>query len=295
LHSGQRDQAEGLRRLLDRQGLRVATISCGTPGSGAVAAAINIGASLGELGRDVLILDENAGERGVSAALGLPVRYGIDDVIRRRCDLDEVIVRGPGNVAILPLARGAGSLAQLPAHEQRWLVERCGRLSFPLDTLLVASACADRRPWTARASFELVVVPGTGAEAITAAYALVKRTAVEGARREFQLLVTGVANESEARAACANLARVARRYLRVSLEFAGNVPADELLERAARLQLPVVTAFPSSASARGFRALARSLAARPRAEDCTGGFEDFMRRLINAGRVLSAPAAAAIG
>jgi len=274
------DQAEGLRRLLDRSALRVVSISAG---SGTATATINLAGALAELGSDVLILDAHPATQGVTAALGLQPRFDLEDVIRRSCNLDEVIVRGPAGIRILPLARGASSLAQLPASEQQRLVDRCGRLGFPVDTLLVDAAPrgAGALAWRGSAAQEVIVIAGCGAAAITAAYASIKRLSNEPMRRDFRVLISDVASESEARTIFENVCAVARRYLRVTLHFMGHVPPDEKLRRAAQLRLPVVAAFPGAAAAGSFRHLAQAVSGWPRAEEEDSGFDDFMRRLID--------------
>lgn len=275
------DQAEGLRRLLDPSGLRVVSISAGAGGT--TAAVVNLAGALAELGSDVLILDAHPAAHGVIAALGLKARFDLEDVIRRERDFDEVIVRGPAGILILPLARGARSLAQLPAPEQQRLVERCGRLGFPVDTLLVDAAPGSPSSllWQGTAAQEVIVLAGGSAAAITAAYASIKRLSNEFARREFHVLVGNVASESEARTIFGNMAGVARRYLQVALYFMGHVPPDDKLQHAARLRLPVVAAFPGAAAAGSYRHLAQAIAGWPRAEEDGSGFDDFMRRLIH--------------
>lgn len=275
------DQAEGLRRLLDRSGLRVVSISAG--GSGTSAAIINLAGALAEGGNDVLILDAHPATQGVTAALGLQARFDFEDVIRRSRNLEEVILRGPAGIRILPLVRGGRSLAQLPVPEQQRLVDRCGRLGFPVDTLLVdapprgASALA----WPSTATQEVIVIAGCSAAAITAAYASIKRLNNELARREFHVLVSDVASEIEARTIFDNVSAVARRYLRTPLHFMGHVPSDEKLRHATQLRLPVVAAFPGAEAAGSFRRLAQAISGWPRAEEEDAGFDDFMRRLIH--------------
>lgn len=286
-----RDQADGLRRLLDRSSLRVISVSSGSGGNGKAGAVINLAGALAEMGRDVLILDENTGASGATAALGLKPRFDLEDVIRRERDLDDVIVRGPAGIMVLPLARGARSLAQLSARDQQCLVERCGRLGFPLDTLLVDAAPggASARLWPGSAAAEVIVLAGGSAAAITEAYSLIKRSSSEFARHEFHILVSNVANEGEAQAIFGNMARVARRYLQVTLDYMGHVPPDDKLRQAARLRLPVVAAFPGAVAAGSFRRIARAIAGWPRAEDDGCGFDDFMRQLIRSNRQPAAP------
>ena len=284
------DQAEGLRRLLARSGLRVVSISAGTGGGGRIGAIVNLAGALAELGSDVLILDEYPPAQGVAAALGLKARCDLQDVISGKRDIDDMIVRGPGGILVLPLARGADSLSRLPASVQERLMERCGRLGLPVDTLLMNAAPGGGSTpiWPLTGARDVVVLAGSGSAAITTAYASIKRLCTEFERREFLVLVSNVAIEGEAREIFGNMAGVARRYLQVSLEFMGHIPPDDKLRHAARLRLPVVAAFPAAAAAGNFRRLARAIAGWPLAEECDGGFDDFMRRLINSSRLRTA-------
>lgn len=274
------DQAEGLRRLIDRSALQIVSVS--TQGSAQGGAIVNLAGALAELGRDVLILDEQPGGRGIAGALGLKPRFDLDEVIDGRRELDDMIVSGPSGIRVLCLARGKGLVSELPERAQRRLMERFGRLNLPVDTLLVQSA-------SGHASYllscgtgvrELVVLAGGGAKEITAGYALIKRLNNEFARHEFHVLVSNVASEDMARSIVSNMAAVARRYLRVSLDFIGHVPPDEKLQHAARLGMPVVTAFPAAASAGSFRGLAQAVAAWPRSEDGIGGLGAIMGRVM---------------
>ena len=103
-------------------------------------------------------------------------------------------------------------------------------------------------------------------------------------------MVNNVASEDLARTIVSNMATVARRYLRVSLDFIGHVPPDEKLQHAARLGLPVVTAFPATAAAASFRGLAQAIAAWPRGEDGIGGLGDIMSRVISSNNQRAAAA-----
>jgi flagellar biosynthesis protein FlhG len=258
--------------------MRVVSVSSG--GSGDTGAIINLAGALAELGSDVLILDERPGVHGVAGVLGLNARF----------DLDEMIVRGPAGIHVLPMARCASSLSQLSERELQRLLQRFGRLGIAVDTLLV-----DAPPGRASSLLapgagaqEVIVIAGGSAEAITSSYALIKRLSMEFACREFHVLVSNVASESRARAIVANLAGVAQRYLRVSLEFMGHVPPDEKLQYAARLRLPVVTAFPEAAAAGSFRGLAQVIFGWPCGDDEGCGLSDVIGRLVQPCSLLTA-------
>lgn len=103
-----------------------------------------------------------------------------------------------------------------------------------------------------------------------------------------------VASEAEARTIFRNMAHAARRYLQVSLYFLGHIARDDKLQRATRLRLPVVTAFPRTQAATDFRRLAQAIAGWPRAGADGGGFDDFMRCLIHSSGLHACAAATSI-
>ena len=285
-HMGRGDQASGLRRLLDRGGLRVVSVSAGEGASQRNWAMINLAGALAQGGSEVLILDAGPAAQGVAAALGLHVRFDLEDVIGHRRELHEVILRGPAGINVLPFSGGARSLARWPAPDRQWLVQRCAGAGLSFDTLLADAEHAG----VAAPAAELIVLAGSGASAVTQAYANVKRLCLGSARRDFQVLVSNVQGEGEARAAFGNIARVARRHLCVSLDFLGHVPNDDRLRQAARLRIPVVTAFPDAASAVSLRKLAHSITGWPRTPQDNEGLGGFMRGLIDSGRPLASAA-----
>ncbi len=266
--------------MLDREGLRILSVSAAGRGGSDIGATINLAAALAEIGSDVLILDEWSGLLSGAGALGLTVRFTMEDLLGGSRQLDDMIVHGPGGIRVLPLARCDRSLSQLPESERHRLALRLKRLGNPVDTLLVDAApgrASALLPVTAPAR-EVIVLAGGGASEITAAYALIKRLSNEFARREFHILVGNVASEQRARSIVDHMAGVARHYLRVSLEFIGHVPPDEKLLHAARLRLPVVAAFPGTAAAGSFRSLAQTVTGWPRDADDAAALDEVTNR-----------------
>jgi flagellar biosynthesis protein FlhG len=113
----------------------------------------------------------------------------------------------------------------------------------------------DAFPVPLMASSEIVVQVSNSATSIKNAYMMIKRLNHELGRRPFGILVTG-ASEAEARVVYDNMAHAASRYLAVNLVSMGSVPADEYLQRAARLGRAVVDAFPLAGASVAFRQLA---------------------------------------
>jgi flagellar biosynthesis protein FlhG len=96
---------------------------------------------------------------------------------------------------------------------------------------------------------ELVVVLRPQVEAITAAYACIKRLQQAHSLRRMRVLVNHAAGEGDAKRILANLASVAKSYLALVLEPAGCIREDLQLAQARWLNMSVVEAFPGSPAA----------------------------------------------
>jgi flagellar biosynthesis protein FlhG len=96
---------------------------------------------------------------------------------------------------------------------------------------------------------EIVVVLRPQVEAITAAYACIKRLQQAHSLQRMRVLVNHAANAGDAGRILANLASVAKSYLALALEPAGAIREDEQLAQARWLNMSVVEAFPGSPAA----------------------------------------------
>ncbi len=248
------DQAEGLRRLLAKSGSRVVAVTGGPVGVGCTSTIVNLAAALAALGKDVLVIDERLGANCVSAMVGgLPGARSLRAVLDGELELERACARHELGFSVLAASRQncAGySAAQLGLL-----------LAGPADVVLV-DARLDRQgaltPLAAQAH-DVLIVTRVAAAAITEAYACMKRLHFEHAIAQFRVLVNHVSSVADAQTTFDNLAEVGARYLSVSIEDAGCVAADPLMERSLELKRCVVDAFPSAQSARDYRHVASEM------------------------------------
>lgn len=249
------DQAEGLRRMLAGPKPRIVTFLCATPEDDKGAMLVNLGASLARAGNDVLIVDACEHDYGVAQRLGVDHGASLLQVARQECGLNQVIHQVPQGFGVASMARGKS--ARTGPDEVRRLAKTFDVLVRQTGIVIVDAEFGsdDSFPVPVMASAEIVVQVSTSAASIKAAYSLIKRLSQQLGRRPFGILVTG-ASESEAKVVYDNMSSAASRYLAVQLVSMGSVPADEYLQRAARLGRAVVDAFPLAGASVAFRRLA---------------------------------------
>lgn len=263
------DQAEGLRRLLAQDSPHIITVASGSMGAGKTSAVINLAIALARRGKDVLVIDENAGANNLAGTLGLSAHRDLLDVIRRDKALDEVIISGPDGIRLLPAGRGMPVLGKLGSHDQTHLIDCFGDFDQPTEVVLIDAAPgrASRMLSLNFSDHEIVVVVSPEPASITAAYALIKHISGDCGVRRFRVLVNRVGIEAEAQLIFDNMAGVALRYLAVSLDFMGFIPPDDKLRQSNRRGRSVIEVFPDAISAAAFRHAAESLNHWSRSED----------------------------
>jgi flagellar biosynthesis protein FlhG len=248
------DQAEGLRRLLARSGSRVISVAGGSAGVGSTTIVVNLAAALAQQGKDVLVIDECLGGKSVSAMLGGVRGAGnFAAVMRGEMALDEATARHALGFSVLTASRHnreGHTAAQLSAV-----------LRGSADIVLIDAELDEHGHLSplAMQAHDLMIVTRVAAQAITDAYACMKRLHYAHATAQFRVLVNHVQSVDDAHTAFVNLAGVAGRYLTVALEDAGCIAADARMARALELSRCVVDAFPSTPAARDFRHLAAEL------------------------------------
>lgn len=290
-----RDQAERLRELAARArpGVpppageeaagrgRVLAVTSGKGGVGKTNLVANLGTALARRGRATTVLDADFGLANLDILLNLNPHRNLGHVLRGEAMPAEVVVAA-GDLRVIPGASGIESMAEMADEERRGLLDSLLPLTAGQDFLLIDTAAGIGRNVVdlCRAAGEILLVTNPEPTSLTDAYGLAKVLWSRDPELPVQLVVNSVASEAEGRAVHAKLQEVSRRFLGARLLFLGHIVRDECVPRAARRQLPFVTAYPRSPASRCVEALAeRLLDDPPRA-----GAATFWHRLLAGAR-----------
>lgn len=262
--------------------VRVIAVSGGKGGVGKTTVAVNLATALAHAGRKVMLLDGDLGLANVDVMLGLAPRYTLAHVLSGERTLDEVIVEGPSGVRIAPASSGVARMANLSTAEHCGLVQAFSSLGHRLDTLVVdtSAGISDGVLRFNQAAQHVLVVIRDEPASITDAYALMKVLSRDHGVQRFRVLVNMAREAGQGHAAFGRLDRVARRYLDVVLEYAGEIPDDPWLGRAIREQRTVMDAYPASQACRAFKKLAQLTDTWPVPVGPRGNLEFFVERLV---------------
>jgi len=276
------DQAAGIRRMASRQPVQVIAVSSGKGGVGKTNVSVNLSLGLVAAGKDVLLLDADLGLANVDLLLGLRAEYNLSHVVSGERTLEEVIVKGPEGLNIIPAASGMQMMSELSPAQHAGVISSFSDLSVPVDVLVIdtAAGISDGVVSFVKAANEVIVVVCNEPTSLTDAYALIKVMSEDHGVHKFNILANSARDPMEGAKLFKKLSRVTDYYLDVTLSFMGAVPYDEYLVKAVKKQQAVMQSYPQSPSAMAFRKLAKTALSWPLPKSASGHLEFFVERLI---------------
>lgn len=278
------DQASGLRMMNQQtsEKVKVIAVSGGKGGVGKTSVSINTAVALAEKGKRVLVLDADLGLANVDVMLGLRSDLNLSHVLSGEAELDDIILRGPKGVGIIPATSGTQSMVELSPAQHAGLIRAFSEMRTQFDILIVdtAAGISDMVLSFSRASQDVVIVVCDEPTSITDAYALIKILSREHGVFRFKIVANMVRSLREGMELFAKLSKVTDRFLDVALELVATVPFDENLRKSVRKQKLIVEAFPKSPASIAYHGLANKMINWPIPQQPGGHLEFFVERLV---------------
>jgi flagellar biosynthesis protein FlhG len=240
---------------------RVIAITSGKGGVGKTNIVGNLGFALSQLGKKVLILDADLGLGNIDVLLGLAPKYNLSHVIAEEKSISEIIIKGPGNMNILPTSSGIQELTKLTKEQKIQILTELDSLIDSIDILLIdtAAGISSNVMYFNVSAQEIMVVVTPEPTSITDAYALMKVLSLKYSERHFNLLVNSASSKQDAHEVFRQLNLVADRFLDISIEYSGCVLFDENVTKGVRRQKIVSELYPDTRASRCYASLAKKI------------------------------------
>ncbi len=264
---------------------RVISFTSGKGGVGKTNVVANLALAFSRCGKRVLLLDADLGLANIDVLLGLCPKYNIKHVFSGERRLDEILIRGPGGILILPAGSGVPDLVTLSDADKLFLLTEMEDLGDDIDLLLIdtPAGISDNVVYFNLAAQARVVILTPEPTSITDAYALIKVLFSRHQVKSFYVLINWVKDDQEAQKVFKQLAAVVDRFLgTLSLNFLGFIPQDEAIPRAVRRQRAVLDLYPHAKSSRVFMGLAQSLLKEGYDDYVDGNIKFFWKHLFRA-------------
>lgn len=270
------------KNATDSTPVRVVAICGGKGGVGKTNVAINLSLALSSLGQKSLLLDGDLGLANIDTLLGIQPKFNLSHLLDGICSINQLLTPIARNVDLVPAASGVCRMSDLSSAEQMGLISSFSGLKQPYDNLIIDCA-PGIDPTTLQlmsTAQEVLLVVVDEPASMTDAYATIKVLRNTHGISRFRVLVNMTRRPDQAAEVFQKIARVADRFLDVSLHFEGGIPFDKRLGQAIQSQEAVIHRFPSTPASMAFIRLARSALGWPQPARPSGKTEFFVERLL---------------
>ncbi len=239
---------------------RTITITGGKGGVGKTSISLNLALCLSKLKSKVCLFDADLGLANINILLGLYPEYDLEDVILDKKSIQDILIKTPQGIDIIPGSSGVEKLANLGSEEIDHIVKSFSELEeydyFLFDTSAgitknVISFCL--------ASSEVLIVITPEPTSLTDAYALLKVLCLNNFKGQVKIIVNQCKNTRVASQTYGKFKEVVQKYLTVDLLPLGVIVKDPKVPEAVHKQQPLVTLFPESNAAKCIKIMASRL------------------------------------
>ena len=98
--------ADGMNPMNNTNPVRVIAVASGKGGVGKTNLSVNLGISLAQMGRKVVLLDADMGLANVDILLGMYPQFNLSHVLSGDKTLNEIMLNGPDGLRVIPGASG---------------------------------------------------------------------------------------------------------------------------------------------------------------------------------------------
>ncbi|MBI4239309.1 MAG: MinD/ParA family protein [Deltaproteobacteria bacterium] len=283
------DQAAGLRDRVEptgtapRRQVPVLAIASGKGGVGKSNIAVNLSCQLAKLGKRVLLFDADFGLGNTDILLGIPARYTLAEVVLEGRRLEEIALHLESGVTLIPAGSGEFSLANAETMLLEGIFFELERFIARYDIVIVdtGAGIGQRVRDTLLFSDQIAIITTPDPASLTDSYATVKMVAQRDPAKPFAVIVNMADRPSQAEATFAQLARVAKKYLNLTLESWGGIPNDERVAAAIRRQKAVTECFPNTPASVAIGKIAAKIVNKPFVQGGGGsGVRGFLRQFF---------------
>ena len=247
-----------------RRRARILAITSGKRGAGKTSLTANLGVALAQKGSQVCILDADTGPGDFGSPVKTRPERTLEHLINGEITLQELLLKGPANVRIVPAAAGIGEFATLDIDRQQRLLSALRELESSFDYLLIDTACGTIASLlnllTPVEAVLLILTPDP--TSLTEAFSLLKLLDDNAPNPPVYAVVNMVKNQEQSREIFSRFLETVQKYLDITVDYGGYVPLDEAVLESTRSRTPIVITEPESPASRVFFQLAVSLKER---------------------------------
>ncbi len=281
------DQAERLRNLMaknskqEKHNARVISVTSGKGGVGKTNFSINFAISLKKLGYKVIVFDADIGLANAEIISGTIIKHTIADLLQDEDkDIFDIINEGPKGIKLISGGSGLKELSLINENSLIQILKQLEILEEHFDFIIIdtGAGLSDIVLDFIMASHEVIFVITSDPTSLTDGYTLLKALVKSGYKGEIKILMNMVENKAEALEVYNKLNTVAKKFLRINIEYLGYLKRNNVVKNAVKNQIPFVISNPNSQLSRRINIIALNYINEDKVENTNEKFS-FTKKL----------------
>ncbi len=272
-------------KTMNKKNIRTIAIVSGKGGVGKSSITLNLAQALSRRGKQVSVLDADFSLANLHVLLGKDADKNIANVLSQQCSIQDILLKGPDHINIIPGARGMPVLASIEKKILLGLIQSVDSLSDSTDIFLMDTAGGmtngELQLVSACQEIILVITPSLMSidDAITYARQLNRRYRVD----RFKIVTNMVKGQRQS----AKLMEIFQNRLgfdcSIVLEYFGHITFDLLMQKACNQSTTALSGYPESRVTKEIIQLADTILKDSEQHFSTGGIEFFLENHITSG------------
>lgn len=279
-----KDQAQNLREAINRKnkGPKVFCVSSGKGGVGKSNFTLNLGISLCDEGKKVVIIDADIGLANLEILIGVVSKYNLLDILERNMSIEEILIDGPNGIKFISGGSGITQLANVDKLKLDKFIQSISRLGDIADYILIdtGAGISDLLTSFSSISDEVMIVTTCEPTAIADAYALIKVLVSRNINKKINIVINKADNKPEADSVFKNLSTVSKKFVNVDLSYLGYINNDSAVAKAVKVQKPFIKYNENSRASKSIRRITSALLNEQEKNRDFGGFLTRLKNLF---------------
>ncbi|EJO5346008.1 MinD/ParA family protein [Clostridium botulinum] len=281
------DQAEKLRQLVNNKhksinSPKIITVTSGKGGVGKSNFVVNLSIALQKMGKKVLILDADIGMGNDDVLMGVMPKYSIYDIIFNNKMIEEVLIKGPFGVKLLPAGTAITNLEGITEKQIERFIKNLSTLD-ELDYIIMDTGAGVNRSVLGfiACAQELMILTTPEPTAITDAYSLLKAVSHFNIKQKAKLVVNKTIDNEDGKITYNKFQNAVNKFLHIDLQYLGSIRDDRKAIQSVRRQIPFVLAYPNCDAAKDISSIAENILGNVNKHENDVSVERFFKKLFS--------------
>ena len=269
-----RDSSMSVSAPYNRLEGRTIAITSGKGGVGKTNTVVNLALAIASQNNKVGIIDADLGLANIDVLLRLRSRYSIEQVISGKKKLEEIFIKGPAGLTVIPAGSGKTSLANLSEIHRDNLIKELSKVTGKFDIVFIdtAAGISDNVMCFILAAQEVIIITTPEPTAITDAYATLKVISSLDSRYSIKneipqptlpnsigIIVNMVEDPHQALDVAERITIAAEKFINTRAFLLGYIIKDSAVSEAISDRQPLIFRYPQSAASKCINMIAEKI------------------------------------